>query len=617
MDYATEVELRRLWAALRCKANCGSGGGGEVVYLTISELLNLISANNIVVGTTYIITNVSGFSQVSVIGESSNSVSGDGNGLMYSPNYSPSGTNLGQLNANNIQTVADGEKVIWGDHYWINNSGGDVTPTITDNKVLASPMTKILKVAGNGYEEYTVAVKVNTTIEFCLTEISWGVNNTKWELPAIIQIGGDTTAYLYSPICNIDIFDSNVTSVFNACYIDNPSYIIDVSTKFSSIYQNNDISVDVSNAPNSLIANNITVKNLAILGSNNEVLENTFLQTVEIQGESNTVANNTDIRQLFISSGNNQVADNNGRINSSFLSSGSRLQNNYIFPNAATVVGNEIGYIELWDNCELNDNELNGDGAVIWDVRAGENGKFNENIVNGDAISNFSGFSDFDFMNFDEVIGNTINGNDSQIEIFDLKGYSKFNNNTLNKDNTKIGRITMLSSEITGCTINQISDCTGWINIDLSNSKIENATDIDIKNCKFSSVNLDLTGFTQDIIGETIENRKGWFTITHNFSANPLNSGSSVLYNIIPEEARVTNIKTFGTATGGAGATLAFGIDTDAPNLLTSAVLATVNAGQTYNLVSTPATANRSLNITAGISNVTGGEVTVLVEFVL
>jgi hypothetical protein len=100
-------------------------------------------------------------------------------------------------------------------------------------------------------------------------------------------------------------------------------------------------------------------------------------------------------------------------------------------------------------------------------------------------------------------------------------------------------------------------------------------------------------------------------------SASPLNSGSSVYYNLIPNGARITNITTVGNASGGAGAELAFGLESDAPNLLAAAVLATVNAGQFYNNISTPATANRSLQIAASVANVTGGSVTVKVEFVL
>jgi len=118
-------------------------------------------------------------------------------------------------------------------------------------------------------------------------------------------------------------------------------------------------------------------------------------------------------------------------------------------------------------------------------------------------------------------------------------------------------------------------------------------------------------------VNEVYNINGGRFFFTHDFATSPLNSGNSILYNYIPEGARVVNITTFGNATGGAGAQLAFGIESDAPNLLPAAVLATVNAGQTYSNISTAATANRSLQIAASVANVTGGSVTVKVEFVL
>lgn len=118
-------------------------------------------------------------------------------------------------------------------------------------------------------------------------------------------------------------------------------------------------------------------------------------------------------------------------------------------------------------------------------------------------------------------------------------------------------------------------------------------------------------------VNEVYNVNGGTFFFTHDFAVNPLTAGNSVYYNFIPNGARVTNIVTYGDATGVAGAQLAFGLESDAPNLLPAAVLATVNAGQVYSNVSTAATANRSLRIAASVANVTGGSVTVKVEFIL
>lgn len=139
-----------------------------------------------------------------------------------------------------------------------------------------------------------------------------------------------------------------------------------------------------------------------------------------------------------------------------------------------------------------------------------------------------------------------------------------------------------------------------------------------IQDESFQLQDTEINGYTDHNFNKlNVYGNKGTFVVTHNFTITPLNVGDSILYNFIPNSARVVNIKTFGTTSGDAGAELAFGIDTDDPTILPSTILATVNAGQTYNSVSTPATANRSLEITAAVGNVTGGEVTVLIEFVL
>lgn len=166
----------------------------------------------------------------------------------------------------------------------------------------------------------------------------------------------------------------------------------------------------------------------------------------------------------------------------------------------------------------------------------------------------------------------------------------------------------------------------GSVGHNIANGSIFN-NDYDVQDNKYCSVisnntaavyeNIAAISDIDGAVNEVYNVNGGSFFFTHDFSTSPLNSGNSVLYNYIPEGARVTKIITFGNATGGAGAQLTFGIDSDAPNLLPAAVLATVNAGQTYSNISTAATANRSLQIAASVANVTGGSVTVKVEFVI
>jgi len=556
VDYSTEQELKKIWRALRCKANCGSVG--SVIEITKAAFLALVSADSLKYPVTYKITDVDNGLWVETL--SNNTFSLDATISLFVPDYVASGTNLGQMDANTIPSVGVGEKVIWGDHYWSNTTGAPVTPVIVDEIELTG-LVKEIKESGSSYALKTYRCGLSENLDILIITSDTG---SVWAINSILVQAGLTGIYIYAPLSKTNLIANNILSVNN---------------------NNGEFTITCSDIGTLIVANNSgTMKNIIIDGFENEVANN-------------------------ISSGN-------GSYYYIKLSSGSRFKNNNI--SAASETGTvQLGFIELFDNCEVNDNVIVGNG-VMWDIRTGENCKINSNEVNGGFVDFvYSGFSDIDQMQFDEVNGNILNGISVFIELINQLGYSKFNNNTFNGDMSggRWSGFQMFRSEITDNIIN--ADNIIWKDIWLTDAKLRNATDIQIQNCTFESIDLNLTGFTQDIIGETIQSGKGWFTITHDFATTPVNAGSSVLYNIIPNGARVTNIKTFGTATGGAGATLAFGIDTDAPSLLPAAVLATVNAGQTYNSVSTPATANRSLAITAAVGNVTGGEITVLVEFVL
>lgn len=278
-----------------------------------------------------------------------------------------------------------------------------------------------------------------------------------------------------------------------------------------------------------------------------------------------------------------------------------------------------MGFIELFDNCEMVGNKCLGDKSVIWDLRTGENCKFNQNIINSEAIiSGYCGFSDVDMMQFDEVIGNELNGDDAVVQVLNMFGYSKFNNNTFNGamgggtfNLNSFCQFQLYNSEITDNTFNQ--DFKYWREITLHNAKLRNATDIQVQNCTFDGIDLDLTGFTTDIIGQTIQSGKGWFTITRDFDTTPLVDGIPELHNIIPIGGYITSIKAKGSITSGTSLTI--GLETDDASLI-SQVVANYATGQTYNGISAVATASRSLRL-ASVGDLNAGSVTILVEFMI
>lgn len=194
----------------------------------------------------------------------------------------------------------------------------------------------------------------------------------------------------------------------------------------------------------------------------------------------------------------------------------------------------------------------------------------------------------------------------SEITNFDLDGNGCVRISELN------------NSKIDGITITSGSGKIGVGDLYMYECDFTNITDINIQQSNFHDIDIDFSGFTVDVYGENIINGNGWFTITHDFSTSPLNSGSSVLYNLIPAGARMTNCTIIpDTLSGGAGATLRIGMESDdvSYGLAATAIGSIVNT--VVSTISNPATANRSLQLTAGTNDITGGTVTVKVEFMV
>ena len=102
MDNDVKEEFKNVYRKLKCKANCGSGGGGQVIEVTKTQLLNLIASNSIIPGALYIVSGITGFTTLIVNGITTNSISNKAYGKMLVPDYTIAGTNLGQMDGNNI-----------------------------------------------------------------------------------------------------------------------------------------------------------------------------------------------------------------------------------------------------------------------------------------------------------------------------------------------------------------------------------------------------------------------------------------------------------------------------------------------------------------------------------
>lgn len=534
------------------------GGSGSIITKTKSQFLALVNASNLQYPATYAITDIEGFSKLIISTTGANTFDTDCSGLLLCPDYTPSGDNLGQMNWNDIPSVAADEKVIWGDHYWINDTASSVTPTITD-EITLSGLTQLSKSAANGYTPIQVVVLVDSDLK--ISSITEPARLNFWRAFSIIDTIEAGDSYIYSPIALKSGFSNDVTRVRNFY-----------------AYTGNDGSLLINTQNQNYVSTNIFNNSGAVYD-------------ITLSGAQNVFTGND--------------AGAAGQFAGVKMVNGCRFTGNIV--TGAAVNGKTPGasFVELFDNCEVKDNEFSGDGAVMWDVRTGENSKVNNNTFSGLEFT----LSNIDQMQFDEVKDNVFGSAGGGIEMINMLGRSKFNNNSFTQPGIEWSGFELMYGEITGCNIT--TGTTGWKRVYLTNAKIQNATNIDITDCNFSDINLDLTGFAQNIDKETIEGGIGRFTISHNFSTAPLSSGSSLLFNLIPSGARITSISASGTLTGTG---IEIGLENDDEKLIDENVAL---LPLTWESFSEQATDNRSLKVKADNGDITGGILKVKVEFTI
>jgi hypothetical protein len=555
-------------------------------------MLQLTDLNQLTFPATYKVTDIQNGLFIETL--SANAFSPNATLSLFVPNYTASGNNLGQMDFSSIPSVGAGQYVIWGDYYWINNTASPITPTITDDVTLGGGLTKLAKSSGSIYDILNLECVVDASLN--IGSIYNASNDNTFAFSPPVSFLNPSVNYVNSPINHPFILSADVTLIRNY-KSGNPIN--------GELFNGLDIKTPYRN---NLVSSNVGGMSLSIGGDLNKVKENKGrFFNIDLETSNNTFqGNKSDVEGCVY----NAIK----LVNTSRFTGNKAVGGKSSLPNASN---SGIGYIELFDNCQMIGNECNGESSTLWDVRTGENCKFDSNIINSNAVaSQHCGFNDINMMQFDEVIGNVLNGDDVIVEVINMLGHSKFNNNTFNGNGT--GLITdrwsgfqMLRSEITDNTMN--ANAKYWRDIWMSNAKLRNATDIQVQNCTFEGINLDLTGFTTDITSQIIQSGKGWMTNTISFSSKALIDGDSLLFDIIPTGSYVTSIKAIGSISG-AGATLSLGLQTDAPSLI-SAPVAGFADGEIYSSISVPATANRSLQLKATGGTINSGTLVVMVEF--
>lgn len=337
----------------------------------------------------------------------------------------------------------------------------------------------------------------------------------------------------------------------------------------------------------------------------------------------NNTINNTILSNFGLTYENTAINNNVAKFNDGWVITNSRGDEFSIHSNRAIST-------PIIKRCNLSSGQfiVNNEGVGTLDVTYIENSQGvqgqhlhlsynkNVNIVGNSTIDE----SELNNLSYQENITITGDGNFMASGYFDSSSFEK-NITIVGNKNEFNSREFIYDSGIDNFNI----QCDGFLfyNVRLTNgSVLSNFTTSTngrtISDLVIASKSIDLTGFDRDIIGERIEGGKGWFTITHDFATSPLNSGNSVYYNLIPTGARLTNCTIIPSSlSGGAGATLRVGLETDDVSYGLAATAIGSITNTVVNTVSNTATGNRSLQLTAGVNNITGGTVTIKVEFVI
>lgn len=174
---------------------------------------------------------------------------------------------------------------------------------------------------------------------------------------------------------------------------------------------------------------------------------------------------------------------------------------------------------------------------------------------------------------------------------------------------------------LTDYTFNDLSD--KHINLNFAhNVSLTNLTNISINSASIeypqaSLTVINLTGFAANIQSETIQSNKGWFSLEHNFSTNPITSGNQILYNLLPTSSYATNaVLIVESAVGGTG-NLEIGINTDDTDYVIPPTAAASVANTIVNTLSNITTGNRSLRLAASGGDITSGIIRVKIEFIV
>lgn len=645
--FAKELALRTLFGDqafidLKKLLDPCCGGGDTLqcpcpaIYTTLVGMQAFIASNTVVFPATYVITDLTDGGGV-FQSTGSGSINPVGVGYYFVPNYTIAGLSMGQL-LNGLPVVA-GEKWIWGNLIWTNLNGNNPATT---SPLTLDPVewTQVPKSVANGYllQQFIIEVDISTGN---LVGIQQPSEQNYYKVPSFILTNVGLTSL------PIQWANFSITSLINNCTYNNrvlgTGNIINNTEKnleLLSIYTNT-VEGTISNNElhaGSLISN-IVLPTGEIAG--NVIYPGSYISENILSGwisdnhlhPTSSIYLNTlnDLSKIYRNTCKNasiayNVLSNECEIAANEVYSTCSIANNTLSsPTSFTIP--QIAFCQLNDNCHIDNNTLSGAGACIWDVWAGENCYVTGNVLSGDEVVQYEGclIADIKMMQDDYLRNCTLSGLDCKIDNIHLKGYSIIENVTLAEAVSRMSGVTLGGARVIGggstfsnFTISLASGKKGYTNLNLVNSSLSNGADFNISNSNFEGATIDFTGWTRDIDGLSMINGKGTFTYTHDFTLNPLATGS-LLINYLPAGATATNISWAAQGLGGtAGASMSLGIENDDPFYGFAPTAIGLVASGEVNIVSAITIAPRSLVIdqpTVG-ETINNGVLTVTITFI-
>jgi hypothetical protein len=171
------------------------------------------------------------------------------------------------------------------------------------------------------------------------------------------------------------------------------------------------------------------------------------------------------------------------------------------------------GYVQT-SLCRITGNTLsgapssNGSVTIAFGTQDDDSEMLN-NVLSGDGAQ----FFDNHQREACHINGNTLSGDNTRISHVVQYKTDECNDNTISADNELIDLVFQdgNTNKLNGCTITAGKSIQ---NIRMSNSEITNSS-VKLSEVNVQGIDLNLTGFTTDIISETYQSGDGWFTITH------------------------------------------------------------------------------------------------------